>query len=89
MYAPSEALYYRYEGRQFFDLDFPTFAGLFAALTRHQLSTVAKATEVIEPGNWSRTTLDDSWSRLYREGRKSKPVLAALSLVGTVDLFPC
>lgn len=88
VYAPDAALHYRYEGRQFFDLDFPTFTGLFAGLTRQQLSTVARAPDVVEAGSRSRSTLDDSWLRLYRKGRQSNPIWAALSLVGILRSIP-
>ena len=80
--APKEALRYRYEGKQFFHLDFATFIDLFAALPSQQLSKVARAPEVLEEHGGRCSTFEDFWPRLYQGGREDEPVLATLSLVG-------
>ncbi|KND91859.1 hypothetical protein TOPH_03327 [Tolypocladium ophioglossoides CBS 100239] len=71
--ASKDALYYRYESRQFFHLDFTTFIDLFASLSRQQLSKVAQAPEVIEQGNHHAGTFNKFWPRLYQQGREDKP----------------
>ena len=79
-----KALEYRFRSRQFYDIDYKVFVHLYASLTGPQLSKVAAAPNVIQEFKIEPKAFHDHWFRLYEDTRKEEPVLAALSLVGTL-----
>ncbi|KAK4077288.1 hypothetical protein Purlil1_12372 [Purpureocillium lilacinum] len=83
--AGKEALRFRYETKEFFDVDVTTFVDLYARLPPSGLARVALAPDVINNSGRSEDVFNAYWDELYADTRSEEPLLAALFLVEVAE----